>query len=117
MLAGLMHQHRAHPPSARTQLCEDDASHCRAWRPVEPTSRQGHPAEAWYSAWIDRRDYHIVHKPGDDRTPPATGINIGGNRIGRVRKIRSAAGSSADQHTVLDGLAAWQTMDRLIGRS
>ncbi len=109
-----MPQHRAHPPAARIQPCGDDTCHCRIWAPVVPSPHQGHPAEAWYSARINRSDYQIIHKPADDRNPALTGINIHDNRIRRVRQIRAAVGPEADQRTFLDGLIAWQAMNRLV---
>lgn len=112
MLGGLMHHHRAHPPADRIRPCDDPQCDCRTWPPREPSQRAGHPADPWYAAWIHRQTYEIAYHPPGASTPEFTGINVHGNRIWRIRKIRDAADTTGER-TVLDNLALWLKMNRI----
>lgn len=104
MLAGHTHRYNPHPNHRR---CGDPTCPCRLWAPTQPdeAAREGQPAEAWYEAWLDLDNYHIVSNPGDEKTPPLTGVNLRDVHFRKLRKIRDAASGSEDRQP-LDLLAA-----------
>lgn len=88
---------------------------CRAWS-ATPSAHQrfGHPAEAWYAAWIRHSDYQLTHIPATDDNSARSGIKLYGNIIRKSDKIRDAAGPDADQGTTLDNLGMRLQLSRLM---
>ncbi|RBO79955.1 hypothetical protein [Nocardia puris] len=90
MLAGRMEHYlrvrRDHPGR-----CEDPACPCAQWASTEPDPREavreGAPADPWYAVWIGLDDYTVIHDPGDDTTPPVTGIPLQYRMFRALRRI------------------------------
>ncbi|MRH91561.1 hypothetical protein GFY24_29675 [Nocardia sp. SYP-A9097] len=114
MLAGRMPTYRSNAVAARITPCDDPGCECHQWTMPDPESteaqRAGKPADPWYSALIDARDYEIIHVDGDESSPSGYGVRLREVPILRLRKVR---GTPDNEPTVLDMVAAALDLNRL----
>lgn len=117
MLAGRMPTYRSNAVAARIAPCGDPDCDCPQWAPPGPESdeaqRAGKPAEPWYSALINARDYQIVRYSGNESGPSGYGVDLRNVRLLRVRRV----GDTVERgRTVLGMLADALDLFRLADR-